>query len=110
MEARIEAAAGGARRLTLAGELVIYHAHALQAALVEALDGAVALEVDLAQVSDIDSAGMQLLVAAKRQAGAAVRLTGHSPAVIGLMETYDLAGWFGDALVLPGSAATGRRG
>jgi anti-anti-sigma factor len=101
---------GALHRLQLQGELGIYAAADLKAALVHALEAATELEIDLAGVSEIDSSGMQLLAAAKRgavEAGKTLRLANHSPAVIELIELYDLAGWFGDPLVLPAPASQG---
>lgn len=101
---------GGALALCLAGELTIYAAAPLKAALQQALADAADLEIDLAGVSEIDSCGMQLLAAAKRaalDAGRTMRLVNHSAPVIELIELYDLAGWFGDPLVLQAPVGAG---
>jgi len=98
---------GSTRALRLEGELTIYAAAAVKAALLEALSDAVEVELDLAGVTEIDTAGVQLLIAAKREADATatpLRLVGHSAAVLELIELYDLAGGFGDPLVLPAHA------
>lgn len=98
--------------LALDGELTIYRAAELRDTLIKALaalnDGS-ALELDLAEVSELDIAGVQLLMAAKKSAQAAqrdLRLVGHSPAVLEVFETLDLAAHFGDPLLMP---ATGSR-
>jgi anti-sigma B factor antagonist len=47
---------------------------------------------------------VQLLMAAKKSAGAgqrALSLVGHSPAVLEVFETLELAGHFGDPLLMP---------
>jgi anti-anti-sigma factor len=109
MQATIEQR-GALHCLNLAGELNIYAAAQLKAALVDALAASTELEIDLAGASEIDSCGMQLLAAAKRAATEAdkvLRLVNHSPAVIELIELYDLAGWFGDPLVLQATAQQG---
>jgi anti-sigma B factor antagonist len=99
--------------LALDGELGIYRATELRDTLLKALAGLPAgatLELNLAEVSELDSAGVQLLIAAKKAAQAAqhdVRLVGHSPAVLEVFETLDLAGHFNDPLLLP--AAIGRQ-
>jgi anti-sigma B factor antagonist len=101
---------GSTHGLRLGGELTIYAAAPLKDALQAALAAATELEIDLAEVSEIDSCGMQLLAAAKRaatEAGKTLRLMNHSATVIDLMELYDLAGWFGDPLVLQAPASTG---
>lgn len=94
---------GDARCLRFEGELTIYAAAAVKTALLEALTDAIEVELDLAGITAIDTAGMQLLIAAKREADAAatpLRLVDHSAAVLELIELYDLAGGFGDPLVL----------
>jgi anti-sigma B factor antagonist len=89
------------------GELTIYRAaelgKSLEAALAALAPGS-ALILDLAQVTEFDSAGVQLLMAAKKTALASQRslcLVGHSPAVLEVFETLDLAAYFGDALLMP---------
>lgn len=97
-----EGARGGV--LPLAGELTIYRAAELRGVLVAALEGQRSLEVDLAEVSEIDSAGVQLLMMAKqasRAQGTEMRLVRHSPAVIEVFELMDLAGLFGDPILVP---------
>jgi anti-sigma B factor antagonist len=64
-------------------------------------------EIVLTEVSEMDSAGIQLLMLAKREAtrhGRPLRLTGHSPAVLGVIDTYDLAAYFGDPILISGSS------
>ncbi len=86
------------------GEFTIYRAAELAAALKAALaavpDGG-ALEVDLSEVSEMDSAGVQLLLAAKRSAdetGRALRLAGRSAAVSEVLAILRLTDHFGEAL------------
>lgn len=94
--------------LPIEGEFTIYRAAEWHGALVQALAQAQgALTLDLGQVSEMDSAGVQLLMAAKktaRAAGVALHLVGHSPAVLEVFQTLDLAAHFGDPLVLPAAA------
>ena len=62
------------------------------------------IELDLSGVEHMDSAGCQLLIFAKREAGAAgktLAIVAHSRAVQSLIEFYNLAAWFGDPLVVP---------
>jgi anti-sigma B factor antagonist len=90
------------------GELSIYTAADSKVALLNALAGAQDLEIDLASVTEIDTAGVQLLILLKREAnrqGKRLVLSGHSPAVMELTELYNLAGWFGDPLVIPAGRA-----
>jgi anti-sigma B factor antagonist len=90
-------------RINIEGELSIFTAAALKQRLLDAIGAGAEVEVDLSQVSEMDSAGIQLMVAAKREAVARkqpLRFTGHSPAVFDLIELYDLSGHFGDPVLI----------
>ena len=90
-------------RIEIKGELSIFTAAVLRQQLLDALDGETDVEVDLSAVSEMDSAGMQLMVAAKREAGVrnkSLRFTGHSPAVFDVLELCDLSGHLGDPLLI----------
>lgn len=94
--------------LTLFDDLTVYHTLAQKNTLLDALKGASTLELDLAQVGEIDTAGLQLLLLVKREAaraGKEVRLTGHSPAVRELIEFAHLAAHFGDPMVITAGEA-----
>ena len=82
------------------GELTIFRAQELKQAL---LADPVPLEIDLSGVTDIDTAGVQLLMLAKKTAQAArreLRLVAHSPAVIEVFELLNVAAYFDDPLVM----------
>ena len=89
--------------LRIEGELTIYRAAELAAAMKAALAGVpagAALELDLAEVTEMDSAGVQLLLAARRSAdesGRVLRLAGTSPAVAEVFQTLQLASHFSGA-------------
>ena len=94
--------------MALGGELTIYAAAELKERLVGAVDDSGEMEIDLSNVSDIDSAGLQVLVLAKRHAlaaGKTLQMVGHSRPVMELLELYDLAALFGDPLVIPAQEA-----
>ena len=83
--------------LCLTDDLSIYHALEQKTTLLEALATTDALDLDLSQVAEIDSAGLQLLMLIDREAqrsGKAVTLVAHSAAV-------------GSAIALCNLAATG---
>lgn len=106
MEIIHEPAEGGPR-MRLLGDCNIYHAGALKSALLDALHAQATLELDLAAVTEIDSAGLQVLMAAKNLARAGeqtLRLLNHSTPVLELIEIYDLAAWLGDPLVVSAAA------
>jgi anti-sigma B factor antagonist len=94
--------------LNLDGELTIYRAAEIKQTLLAALDASAVVEVDLSKVSELDSAGVQLLMLAKQTATAAnreLRLTAHSPAVLDVMDLLNLGSYFGDPLIMsPGAA------
>lgn len=87
------------------GELTIFRAAELKTEWLQALEGAgSALELDLAGVTELDTAGLQLLMVLKREAaaqGRTLRLHGHSPAVLEVFELLNVAAFFGDPLVMP---------
>lgn len=99
--------------LFIEGELSIYRAAELKEALLAAVNRSPCLEVDLAGVTEIDTAGVQLLMLAKRSAAQLqrqVRLVSHSPAVMEVFALLDLAAWFGDPLLLAADADAGAGG
>ncbi|GAA3540047.1 STAS domain-containing protein [Zobellella aerophila] len=95
----------GVSLLRIEGEMTIYTAADLKAQLLPRLASPYELEIDLSGVSELDSAGVQLLMLAKREAGLGgreLRLSRHSPAVLEVFELCQLGGYFGDPLVFAG--------
>lgn len=79
--------------VAFAGDVTIYRVSALRQTLLEALDHARVVEVDLSQVSELDTAGVQLLLFGRRTAearGKEVRLLAPSPAVVEVFELLNL--------------------
>lgn len=98
----LEKPPGGAA-LSIKGELTIYQALELKQLLLTALAGTAVLEVDLSGVTDIDTAGVQLLILVKKTAQAQQRelhLVAHSPAVTDVFELLNLVAYFGDPLII----------
>ena len=92
-----------ATRIDIVGDLNIFNAAELRQRLLDAIVADKEVEVDLSRVSEIDSAGIQLMVAAKREAGSrnkVLRFTGHSAAVFDILELCDLAGHLGDPVLI----------
>ena len=90
-------------QVDIVGDLNIFNVAELRQRLLDALAAAGEVEVDLSQVVDIDSAGLQLMLSAKREAKLrykTLRLVGHSPAVFELIELYDLSTALGDPLLI----------
>lgn len=93
-----------ALRLTFEENLTIYHAMQNKEQLLAALEGCDELELDLSQVGEIDTTGAQLLIMAKREATRqhkSLRVIGHSPAVLEVLDFYNVAAYFGDPLHIP---------
>ncbi|MES2152213.1 MAG: STAS domain-containing protein [Pseudomonadota bacterium] len=86
--------------LRLDGALTIYRAVELKQQILTA-QAQGALEIDLSGVTEIDAAGVQLLMLAKRFASSQqqeLRLVAPGPAVLELFELLSLATYFGDQL------------
>lgn len=88
------------KRIVLDGELSIYRAAELREMLLAALSGVPAdMEVDLAGVTEIDSSGVQLLLAARQaaqEAGHSLALVNHSEAVADVVALLGLNALLGD--------------
>jgi len=94
--------------LPIVGELTIFRAQELKP---QFLASPAADEIDLSGVTDLDTAGVQLLMLAKKTAkaqGHDIRLTGHSPAVVEVFELLNVAGYFGDHLVIDSRPSAAR--
>jgi anti-sigma B factor antagonist len=99
---------GTLSRVSIDGELTIYAAAELKPKLLAPLSESAEIEVNLSQVGEMDAAGLQLLILAKREAtakGKALRLVGHSPAALESLDLCDMTGFFGDPVVIPSGAA-----
>lgn len=99
----IQPLANGASRLMVDGDMSIYNALEVKAQLVNAVRGTQTLELDLAHVSEIDTAGFQLLVLAKQESlrlERTLKITAHSDAVRELIDFYNMGAFFGDPVVI----------
>ncbi|MBZ0106375.1 MAG: STAS domain-containing protein [Sulfuricella denitrificans] len=94
----------GACRLEIEGELTIYHGPEFRSCLLENLPGCDETEISLAGVTELDTAGCQLLLAAKREGlrlGKQVRFVSHSLSALEVIEQFQMAAQLGDPLVIP---------
>jgi anti-sigma B factor antagonist len=92
--------------LAIESDLTIYTAAEQKARLLTFLASADKLEINLADVSEIDSAGLQLLILLKREAAKAKKSLSfvmHSNAVLETLDLANLIGAFGDQVMLPQS-------
>jgi len=85
------------------GEMTIYTTLDLKGRLLGLFDQCTHIEIDLGGVSEIDSAGLQLLVMAKNEAkeqSKTFRISSHSQAVLEILEICNLEGFFGDPVLI----------
>ncbi|WMW80372.1 STAS domain-containing protein [Undibacterium cyanobacteriorum] len=88
---------------SIAGELTIYTAATEKQNLQEALDLCDDLEINLSQVNEMDSAGLQVLIVLKQEAAKRnkkLRYSMHSKAVLDILELSNMTASFGDQIVL----------
>lgn len=85
------------------GEMTIYDAAVMKPVLLDAVARHAEIEINLAGVREMDSAGVQLLLLARREAQrrrVQLRLVAHSEASLEVIDLLGLAGYFGDPLIL----------
>ena len=100
-------------QLAIKEDMTIYNASSQKIQLLDALVECSELDLDLSQVSEMDTAGFQLLILAKREAidaGKSLRLVAHSRAVTELLDLYHMASYFGDPMVIPANEQVGSTG
>jgi len=91
-------------RLALEENLTIYNVAELKRRLLDAVRAPQSLELDLSGVGEMDTAGFQVLVLAKRESqrlGHALSIVAHSPAVREVIEFFNMTAYFGDPVVIP---------
>ncbi len=94
----------GAVHLILDGPMTIYTAAEIKAQLLDGIGHAAIVELDLSHVGEMDTAGFQLLVMAKREAlrlDRTLRIVAHSPAVREVIDFYNMDAFFGDPMIIP---------
>lgn len=95
---------GGPVELAVRGELTIYGAAEAYGVLDSVLAEGRDLRVNLSQVSELDSSGVQLLLAAKNAMqgqGRNFELVAHSQAVLDVLDLLQLSPVFGDPVIVP---------
>lgn len=89
---------GQTAKVSVSGDLDIYHAAEAKGRLMAAFEGAGDAELDLSGVAGFDSAGLQLLLLVRREkerAGGRLSLTATSGAVDGVIGLFNLGEMFG---------------
>lgn len=99
----------GVTQISVDDEMTIYTALDHKHRFSECLRPGQSLQVNLAGVSEIDSAGLQLLMFLKQEAtrlDIPLTLTQHSQAVVEVLELVNMATRFGDPIVLTANRKT----
>jgi anti-anti-sigma regulatory factor len=96
------------KRVSIKGGMTIYHAAEIKQRLIDGLRGNAVLEVDLSDVDEIDTAGVQLLALVKLESSRLkheLHIVRHSPTVREAIELLNLVALFGDPLVIPANTS-----
>ena len=94
--------------LAIEGELTIFRTQELREAIMPVISASEEIEIDVSGVTEVDAAGMQLLVSTKIEAflrGKTLRYLGHSKPILHMIDLCDLGEFFGDAIVMESNAA-----
>ncbi len=97
-------ASNGVCRVRVTGEMTIYHAAEIKQELLPCFDLCEELEINLSEVSEMDTAGFQLLLLVKRVAsreGKPLRLVEHSQATLEVLDLLNMVSYFGDPVMMP---------
>lgn len=93
--------------IVIEGDFTIYTVAQWKGRLFNRLAANSRLDLDLSGVSEIDTAGQQLLIAVKLHAmaiGGSLRVTAHSPAVVDVLDLCRLGSFFGDPVLISKAA------
>ncbi|AZN36391.1 STAS domain-containing protein [Iodobacter ciconiae] len=89
--------------ILIRGEISIYTSKLMQETLLELLQSEHIIHIDLSEVNEIDSAGIQLLISLKKYAHnkkTTLQFQEHSLCVLDVIDLYNIAAELGDPLVL----------
>ncbi|MBS4020534.1 MAG: STAS domain-containing protein [Dechloromonas sp.] len=94
-----------AKVLCIKGEFTIFTACEIKNRLLDLIahNENQEIEIDLSDVTEIDTTGLQLMIMAKKQAtceNKTLRFSRHSDPVLDLLDLCDLAGFFGDPVLI----------
>lgn len=94
--------------LAIKDEMTIYTAAEMKNELLEHLNLSQELEISLHDVTELDSAGVQLILLLRHEArrlNKELRFVNHSLAVVDVLELFNLVPYLGDPVVLPAGGA-----
>ncbi len=87
----------GICKMRIEGDMTIFNAADLKKDLLDNLNECSELEMDLSQVNEMDTTGLQLLILAKREAVAlnkGFRIISCSPATTNVLELFNMKDYF----------------
>lgn len=91
------------KALTIPGDMTIYEAEEIKSLFDKAAKSKGNICVNLENVSEIDSAGIQLMISLKKtliENDREVTFESHTEAVINLFDVFDIATYFGDPIIM----------
>lgn len=96
----------GVRCLSIRGDMTVYTAAEQKNQLFQRLqiDPPCRVDIDLSEVSEIDCAGLQILLLLKAESSKRhieLHFIHHSKAVVEVLELLNLTAFFGDPVVIP---------
>lgn len=92
---------GAACQVVIEGELTIYTVAEARETLLDILVAGNEVDIDLARVTEIDTAGLQWMLAAKSLPDTILRYVGHATVVQQILELANLAQRLHDPIVMP---------
>ncbi len=93
----------GLCEVILDGDLTIYEAEELKSGLDKYLNNCKAMTINLASVSELDTACLQVLLMAKRECmkkNIEFTMNSHSPVVFDVLELFNMESYFGDPVLV----------
>lgn len=90
--------------LKISGAVNIYTVAPIKNHIFDILNNSSKLVINLAEVSEIDSAGFQILLMVKREGHSSKKKTkfiSHSISILGALDIFGAVGLFGDQIVVP---------
>ncbi|MBK8394490.1 MAG: STAS domain-containing protein [Leptospiraceae bacterium] len=90
-------------KISLVGRCTIYTVSKLKESFIEVIAANQNILIDLEKVTDFDTAGLQLFIAAKNMGtreNKKIKFISHPVCIIALFDLYGLTSFFGDKIIL----------
>ena len=95
-------------KLAIKGEMTIFQVGEQKNSILNMIQLVPEIEIDLSQVTEMDGAGLQILMSAKLEAwrqNKAIRFVGHSAVVTDAIDRCGLSTFFGDPIIISSQTA-----